>query len=400
MDIIVRDVALSGHGIEMPEQSVYETHPCPICESSASLKVIGQVVANNTTSLESAFCENCQHRFHRKFPNSKWLENYYQKKFDNKNSAQLMQKVASKPLMVSLYRKLRHKLGKLIRYGSSQQIPNRIHDFLSGLTKEDAAYYEKNLEINKILEVGCGNGDNLLYFEELGYEAYGTEVSSVRLATCKEKGLKVFPIGLDGFGSVKSLGPFDFIFSTHVLEHVVDVNSHVRQLAEMLRPDGYMYIETPDLSGESFVYQTHTIFHVQTFTLASMLKLLAKYGLVAVRVAVDNNIQVLVQKRNAPAAALVSGRIFSDGSIPYLEAMASAAPNRYKFSWDHYRAKIERLSDSSVIYNSDLRPLRVKPGPNTHQLVLEIEKSASKEDLFPVRFIYQHLNHPPFWYKI
>lgn len=398
MDLFITNVNLSGHGIETPTQEIYQRYPCPICGSDKSLEIIAEVCAGNDTSIESAMCIPCEHRFHHKFPRADWLQRYYREKFDNPANSPLEIIEGSVINKQGVYRRLRSRIGSLIRHGMAQTIPNRIHDFLLGLTKKDHNYYNKDPEIRRVLEIGCGNGSNLLYFKERGYETYGTEVNPIRLRECLTKGLQVYSTGIDNFEPIQSKAPFDFAYSSHVLEHVIDVDNHIQAIADMIRPDGYLYIETPDQSGESLIYQTHTIYHVQTFSLASMLRLLAKHGFKPVRIAVDGNIQLLAQKKINPAPLMISGRIFENVSLPYLKVISDNGPGEFKINWDHHRTKITDLKNKKVLYESGLSPLKVRHGPNQHELVCSVVNIDNK--LSTVRFIHKNLSLPPIWYKI
>lgn len=397
MNIYISQTKLAGHGVEFPEQDVYRRYACPICHSDTTLQIIGEVCAGDDTSLESAICTSCEHRFHHKFPRAEWLQQYYREKFENPNSKspdEIERSVIRGP---NLYKRIRSQVGRLLRYGVAQEMPNRIFDFLLGLANEDGAYYTKDRTIRRVLEIGCGNGTNLLYFKGRGFETFGTEVNPVRLRECQRKGLKVYSTGISNFDPVEAHAPYDFVYSAHVLEHVIDVDNHIRQIAAMIRPQGFLYIETPDQSGESLIYQTHTIYHVHTFSLASMLRLLAKHGFKAIRVAADGNLQVLAQKQEGVVSPLLSGRLFEDSSHPYLEAMARHAPGEFRVCWDHYNTQIGVLPVGNTVYESGLRPLRVRPGPNLHEIICRVETSASTG---PVRFIHEHLKVPPIWYKV
>lgn len=399
MELIVKKVRLSHHLIETPDQSIYRCYPCPICGSEEFLQNIGEVHANGKTSLESAYCTRCEHRFHRKFPKVEWLQQYYSEKFESSRGT--VSNIESVPIAApSLYRNLRSKLGALIRYGTAHAQPNRIHDFCLGVTKSDTWYYRVNPGIRKILEIGCGNGLNLKFFKDLGFDTFGTESNPVRVAECRSKGLRVSSSSIDGFNTVEDCAPFDFIYSSHVLEHVIDIDTHIRHVAAMLRPEGFVYVETPDLSGESLVVQTHTIFHVQTFTLPSMLRLLAKHGLEAVRVLVDGNIQVLAQKIlvSNELKLDITGRLFSDRSLPMLKKIANNAPEELRILWDHHRVRLLRTSDEEVLYDSGLNCLAVALGPNQHEIVCYAAEEKS-DAIYPVRFRYGDQVDPPLWYK-
>jgi len=396
MDIFVKATEVAGHGVEYLSQAEFQLYPCPICNSVEHLQPVAEVRAGDVTAVESAYCVSCEHRYHRKFPTKEWLQAYYQEKFDKPiGSARRTSGVFS-----LAYHRLRSRVGKFVRHGLAQNIPNRIFDFMLGAVKGDSAYYLRQGDIQRILEIGCGRGDNLEYFREKGFDVFGTEVSPVRLAECAAKGLSVFSTGIDNFDAVGELAPFDFVYSTHVLEHVIDVNRHVLMVSKLLRPGGFAYIETPDLSGESLIYQTHSIYHVHTFSLASMLRLLARHGLQAVRVAADGNVQVLVKKMAVGVEPLLSGRAFPDSSLPYLQAMARNSSGGLRLEWDHYQMTISKLEDGRQVFQSGLRPLSVRPGPNRYRIDCEVTNGSSDTPIFPVRIIYPDLISPPIWYKI
>jgi 2-polyprenyl-3-methyl-5-hydroxy-6-metoxy-1,4-benzoquinol methylase len=401
MDFAVISVNLAGHAIETPPQHIYRRYPCPICGSEAHLQPIAEVFARGVTSLESALCTACEHRFQRKFPTVEWLQEYYAQKFESGRSER---DAALPPIgRRSVARRLRSRVGTLVRHGISQSKPNRIHDFCLGLTKGDRWYYRPDPSIRKVLEIGCGSGDNLYFFADLGYETYGTESNPIRVAECRRKGLRVFPSAIDNFDAVDGYGPFDFIYSSHVLEHVIDVDRHIAQLAGMLRPEGFLYIETPDQSGESLVPQTHTIFHVHTFSLPSMLRLLAKYGLEPVRVLADGNLQVLAHKRGAERTAkapLVSGVLYASSSAGYLDAIARHAPGEFRLRWDHHSMDVQRTDDRTTIYSRPLRPLEVARGANTHEMICRVSGPVTERVTYPIRFHYGDASDPPLWYKI
>lgn len=395
MDLIVKSTELGGHGVEHLAQGDFGLHPCPICGRSEPLQLLAEVRAAEGSAVESVFCVECEHRFHRKFPTTDWLANYYKDKFDTAAN-----QVARHNGVSRSYYRLRSRIGKLIRYGLAQHIPNRVYDFMLGAAKGDAAYYLRRDDLHRVLEVGCGNGDNLAFFHDKGFDVTGTEVSPSRLAECRRKGLRVYPTGIDNFEAVAHLGPFDIVYSTHVLEHVIDVNKHVGMLVQLLRPGGFAYFETPDLSGESLVYQTHSIYHVHTFSLSSMLRLLARHGLQAVRVAADGNVQVLACKGDERVLPLLAGRGFPDVSGTYLSAMIKHGPGEFCLEWDHYHMTVTAVAKQRQIHQQDLRPLNVRPGPNRFRLNCRLDQVDRTLPIYPVRFMYPEMAAPPIWYKV
>jgi tRNA (uracil-5-)-methyltransferase TRM9 len=81
------------------------------------------------------------------------------------------------------------------------------------------------------LEVGCGNGKNLRYRQDLKFE--GIDISQGMVELCQKKGLNV------SLGDMLSLpfkdNSFDFILSVASLHHLASVEKRKKAIAEMIR---------------------------------------------------------------------------------------------------------------------------------------------------------------------
>jgi SAM-dependent methyltransferase len=391
MRLEVLSAALANHRVEHVEQSAFALYPCPVCLRDDALQPLASVVARGESSLESAFCTRCYHRFHRKFPREAWLDDYYQSKFQHES-----QVLPPRPGVIA---RARRPLGRAWRALNGRQTPNPFYEFLDGVLRGWGGYYASDASIRKVLEVGCGYGDNLAFLKERGYQAFGTESSPVRIAACRARGLDVSA----GFAEAERKAPFDFVYSVHVLEHIIAADAHMAKLASLLREGGYFYVETPHLTGESLVYQTHTIFHVHTFSLRSMQRLLARHGLHPVRMLVDNNIKVLAHKAPAPALepSLVQDATlpFSPQNTPYLRELARKSPGEFRMRWDHYRMEVT-ASNGAPLYGGSLGALHVAPGPNRHEIVVRSAEPVREGAELPVVFDHVRQAGPPIWYKL
>jgi 2-polyprenyl-3-methyl-5-hydroxy-6-metoxy-1,4-benzoquinol methylase len=398
MRLTVSEVTLSNQEAATPDQAIYQRYPCPICQETNALQMLAIIRAGGQTSLESAYCTRCQHRFHHKFPRLSWLRDYYEKEYESRSAIPVMGR------RTSLWRRARTRLARLVKHGLAQNVPNRVHDFCFGVTRSYGTYWQANPTIRKVLEIGCGFGETLRFFRDRGFDAYGTEANPVRRAHCVRDGLKVVPADFDSFASVARFAPFDFAYSVHVLEHIIDVDSHIRQLAELVRPGGFLYIETPELSGESFVLQSHTIFHVHTFTVHSMGRLLRRHGLVPVRVSADNNVQMLVQKRGSLSGKATDVPVLPQPypaaeRVPYLQELVKHSPGRFRLEWDNYHLQVQRLDPPGVLYAAPHGAFTVAPCPWRHSLICAAEEQPAADSLFPVLFDYPQLDRPPIWHK-
>ena len=99
-----------------------------------------------------------------------------------------------------------------------------------------------SLESNtKLLEVGCGNGKNMLYRNDI--DSYGIDISEEQVDICKTKGLKVEKANMISlpFGSNK----FDNIICIATYHHLDNANDRKKALLEMyrvLKPNGKLLI--------------------------------------------------------------------------------------------------------------------------------------------------------------
>jgi glycosyltransferase involved in cell wall biosynthesis/SAM-dependent methyltransferase len=96
---------------------------------------------------------------------------------------------------------------------------------------------------SRILDFGCGLGYYTLALREMGFLSYGCDVwdrcqpaaKACRTMTTEQ----VFSIApLDKYALPFPDGHFDFIFSDHVMEHVLDYDSVLRETRRVLRPGG------------------------------------------------------------------------------------------------------------------------------------------------------------------
>lgn len=92
--------------------------------------------------------------------------------------------------------------------------------------------YSINPKINHtILEIGCGNGKNMIYNEKLNI--IGCDISEPFINICQEKGLNVFKS--DQRKIEKPDNSFDYILSIAVLHHLEKVNDRQIAIDEIVR---------------------------------------------------------------------------------------------------------------------------------------------------------------------
>lgn len=100
----------------------------------------------------------------------------------------------------------------------------------------------------RILDVGCGYGMVIQFMKEFGLEAEGLEQSADAVEFAQNQlGLQV------NTGSILDHdlpeNDYDVVFSTAVMEHFTDPLRALKQMRGLLRPDGILFVNTPDLKG-------------------------------------------------------------------------------------------------------------------------------------------------------
>jgi ubiquinone/menaquinone biosynthesis C-methylase UbiE len=102
--------------------------------------------------------------------------------------------------------------------------------------------------INSVLEVGCGTGAVLRALSSDGFASQfvGIEIGESSRAQCTQidgVSAKINIHGYDGKHIPYEDGTFDFVYATHVLEHVTDERGFLHEIRRVAR--SCIYIEVP-----------------------------------------------------------------------------------------------------------------------------------------------------------
>lgn len=111
------------------------------------------------------------------------------------------------------------------------------------------AQFKKIQEGMRILEIGCGDGGNLVPFARKGCSVLGVDMAESRIKVAREcfKDLNLPGefIAADIF-TVKELEyQFDLIICHDVLEHIFDKNQFIINLKKYVKPGGMIYMSFP-----------------------------------------------------------------------------------------------------------------------------------------------------------
>jgi 2-polyprenyl-3-methyl-5-hydroxy-6-metoxy-1,4-benzoquinol methylase len=99
----------------------------------------------------------------------------------------------------------------------------------------------------RLLDVGCGTGEFLIRMREAGWEVRGIEPDPASADIARRAGLDVEQVGLQETQLADR--SFDAITLNHVIEHLHNPGQAVARCRELLRPEGTLWIATPNVEA-------------------------------------------------------------------------------------------------------------------------------------------------------
>jgi len=94
--------------------------------------------------------------------------------------------------------------------------------------------------VRRLLDIGCGDGENMLRFRHLPLRMAGLEVSAPRLQAARQYGLDV--LQARGESLPFSAGSWDMIYIAHVLHHVAHHGQVLGEIDRCLAADGSVFV--------------------------------------------------------------------------------------------------------------------------------------------------------------
>jgi SAM-dependent methyltransferase len=125
-----------------------------------------------------------------------------------------------------------------VKRTSSDAFSSKRFEFLK---KTMGEYFSK---IEKILEVGCGDGCNLLPYHLIGKSVVGCDFNDNFLSPGRKRGMELIEGDIH---SISETRKFDLIMLIHSFEHVIELDEMVQQVKSRLNPGGYVFVEVPGI---------------------------------------------------------------------------------------------------------------------------------------------------------
>jgi len=134
----------------------------------------------------------------------------------------------------------------------------------------------------RLLEIGCGNGAMLQKMQTRGWSVAGIEFDPECVAQIRARGLKCYD------GDLRELAlaskTLSAIYMGHVIEHLHDPRSLLKECLRLLTPGGRLVLVTPNAQGWGHRHYTkdwrglETPRHLQLFSPQSLRRLTEETG--------------------------------------------------------------------------------------------------------------------------
>lgn len=230
---------------------------CPVCKSES---IEEKLIAKDHTVSQEEFhiwhCTICTARFTQDVPEQDSIGAYYAS--DN----YISHSDTKKGIINSLYHLVRKRT-----LGSKRRLVMNEVGMMKG----------------EILDIGCGTGAFLKSMKEAGWVINGLEPD----AAARKKAVELYDIHPQESGKLFELKPntYHAVTMWHVLEHVHELHAYIKQIGELLTPNGKLFIAVPNYtSTDADIYKEHWAAfdvprHLYHFSPQSMEKLLSLHGL-------------------------------------------------------------------------------------------------------------------------
>ena len=122
----------------------------------------------------------------------------------------------------------------------------KLYHFIKSIALKNKLNLINSLQPHKgkILDIGAGTGEFLSVAKNDGWQIIGVEPNDKAKAIAKNKGV----LFMEHTGDLES-NSFDVISMWHVLEHVPNLDSQIKELKRLLKPTGTLIIAVPNFKS-------------------------------------------------------------------------------------------------------------------------------------------------------
>lgn len=135
-------------------------------------------------------------------------------------------------------------------WNSENHIASEMPDYCEHATRALFDHLLPDVQGKKVLDIGCGHGQTLEYFQKRGAQPYGVDMSPESVYVARQRGFEVEE------GDCCALPypneSFDVVFSIGVIEHFAATKKAIAEHIRVLRPSGKAVIIVPHLKSPSY----------------------------------------------------------------------------------------------------------------------------------------------------
>ncbi|BCW94670.1 MAG: class I SAM-dependent methyltransferase [Fimbriimonadales bacterium] len=279
-----------GHIEGWSPESLESLDACPVCEARTGQAVLyrtlrDKVYPDTPGAWDFYRCGGCGSGYFNPRPTPESVGRLYEAYYTHAHTD------APDYAQLSLLGKLRRMLGngyRNYRFGMHER-PASVLGVLAAMLMPD---YRALLDAGgrhlprrpkgRLLDVGCGNGDFLLFAQRAGWQAVGVEPDPKAVEVARARGLTVHLGGLETLASEREA--FDGMTLNHVIEHVHNPRATLADCYRLLKPGGWLWLETPNLDAQGHArYRENWVGldiprHLVVFTDRALLRLLQEVG--------------------------------------------------------------------------------------------------------------------------
>jgi 2-polyprenyl-3-methyl-5-hydroxy-6-metoxy-1,4-benzoquinol methylase len=207
---------LRKRNIQSNSNNFFKSHEsCPIC-SNDEYEIISEVDRVGMSN-ETVICKQCDFVFNNSYISNPTTE-YYNNQFGNE--------------------RWQDPEKSFVKRTSLDSFSPKRFEFLKTKFGKDFS------RIEQILEVGCGDGCNLLPYHLIGKSVVGCDFNESFLKPGRKRGMELIEGDIQ---SIPESRKFDLIMLSHSFEHVINLDEMVKQVNSHLNPGGFVFVEVPGI---------------------------------------------------------------------------------------------------------------------------------------------------------
>lgn len=209
----------------------------------------------------------------------------------------------------------------------------------------------------RVVDIGCNDGLFLKHCKDIGVETLGIEPAANIAEIARAKGIEVLNeyFTRDSAARIrKDHGPAQVIVTTNTFNHIDNLHGFMQGVDALLAPDGTFVVEVPQALDYVQKNEFDTVYHehLSTFSVTSLVKLFAFFGLQVVevqRLPIHGGSMRVFGQRRSPA---------STGEAPQVQQLLDQERDAGLFeraTYDAFSERIARIRSELMTMLKDLK---------------------------------------------